>query len=70
MPSSSSVSNEVSIGNVTIENTRLFGSVTANGSPLTTTVDVDTAIDKKLAVKDKLIEKLSARLDELEKRVK
>ena len=27
-------------------------------------------VDKKLAVKDKLIEKLSARLDELEKRVK
>jgi uncharacterized small protein (DUF1192 family) len=27
-------------------------------------------IDKKLAIKDKLIEKLSARLDELEKKVK
>ena len=27
-------------------------------------------VDKKLAIKDKLIEKLSARLDELEKRVK
>jgi uncharacterized coiled-coil protein SlyX len=27
-------------------------------------------VDTKLAVKDKLIEKLSARLDELEKRVK
>ena len=27
-------------------------------------------VDKKLAIKDKLIEKLSARLDELEKKVK
>jgi hypothetical protein len=32
--------------------------------------EIDTAIDKKLAVKDKLIEKLSARLDKLEKRMK
>jgi hypothetical protein len=32
--------------------------------------ETETAIDKKLAIKDKLIEKLSARLDELEKRVK
>ena len=35
-----------------------------------TAEEVETAIDKKLAIKDKLIEKLSARLDELEKRVK
>ena len=27
-------------------------------------------VDKRLAIKDKLIEKLSARLDELEKKVK
>ena len=32
--------------------------------------DVETAFDKKLAIKDKLIEKLSARLDKLEKKVK
>jgi hypothetical protein len=32
--------------------------------------EVESAIDKKLAIKDKLIEKLSARLDKLEKRVK
>ena len=32
--------------------------------------EIDTAIDKKLAIKDKLIEKLSARLDKLEKRMK
>ena len=32
--------------------------------------DVEKAIDKNNAIKDKLIEKLSARLDELEKKVK
>ena len=32
--------------------------------------ETEAAIDKKLAIKDKLIEKLSARLDELEKRIK
>jgi hypothetical protein len=32
--------------------------------------EVEEAMDKKLAIKDKLIEKLSARLDELEKKVK
>ena len=32
--------------------------------------DVEKAIDKNNAIKDKLIEKLSARLDELEKRIK
>jgi hypothetical protein len=32
--------------------------------------ETETAIDKKLAIKDKLIEKLSARLDKLEKRIK
>jgi len=41
-----------------------------NGSPLTTTVDVDIAIDKKLAIKDKIIEKLEARLTKLEARIK
>jgi hypothetical protein len=69
-PSDPKVSNEVTIGNDDVTTTRLKGTVTANGTPLTTTVDVDTAIDKKLAIKDKLIEKLSARLDKLEKRMK
>ena len=69
-PSSPDVSNEVTIGNDSITSTRLKGTVTSNGTPLTTALDVDTAIDRKLAIKDKLIEKLSARLDELEKRVK
>ena len=32
--------------------------------------ETETAIDKKLAIKDKLIEKLSARLDKLEKKLK
>jgi hypothetical protein len=32
--------------------------------------EVEEAMDKKLAIKDKLIEKLSARLDKLEKKVK
>jgi hypothetical protein len=32
--------------------------------------EVEEAFDKKLAIKDKLIEKLSARLDKLEKRIK
>ena len=36
----------------------------------TTTFYSTEEVDKKLAIKDKLIEKLSARLDELEKRVK
>ena len=69
-PSDPKVSNEVTIGNDDVTATRLKGTVTANGTPLTTTVDVDTAIDKKLAIKDKLIEKLSARLDKLEKKLK
>ena len=67
-PSSPSVSNEVTIGNDSITSTRLKGTVTSNGTPLTTALDVDTAIDRKLAIKDKLIEKLSARLDELEQK--
>ena len=64
------VSNEVTIGNNEITATRLKGTVTANGVPLATTVEVDTAIDKKLAIKDKLIEKLEARLDALEEKLK
>ena len=68
--SSPSVTNEVTLGGPDVTSTRLWGTVTANGTPLTTALDVDTAIDKKLAIKDKLIEKLSARLDELEKKVK
>ena len=41
---------------------RLYSTVTAYMT--------EEEVDKKLAIKDKLIEKLSARLDELEKRVK
>ena len=37
---------------------------------LTTTISQVEGLDKKLAIKDKLIEKLSARLDKLEKRMK
>ena len=37
-----------------------------NGTPLTTT----TYVQEQLAIKDKLIEKLSARLDELELKFK
>ena len=36
----------------------------------TRVAEVEEAFDKKLAIKDKLIEKLSARLDKLEKRMK
>ena len=50
--------------------TKLYNKVTLDGTPITTTDDVDTAIDKKLAIKDKLIEKLSERLDKLEKKLK
>ena len=64
-PSSSTVSNEATIGDTKVTKVRM-----GNGTSLTTTVDVDIAIDKKLAIKDKLIEKLSARLDELEKKLK
>ena len=35
-----------------------------------TTYSTEEEVDKKLAIKDKLIEKLSARLDKLEKRIK
>ena len=42
------------------------GAVTSNSKSLALTEDVD----KKLAIKDKLIEKLSARLDKLEKKLK
>ena len=35
-----------------------------------TAEETETAIDKKLAIKDKLIEKLSDRLDKLEKKLK
>ena len=42
------------------------GSFTVNGAPVTTTLYVQ----EQLAIKDKLIEKLSARLDSLEKKVK
>ena len=35
-----------------------------------TAEEVEEAMDKKLAIKDKLIEKLSARLDELELKFK
>jgi len=53
-----------------------FGNIVVNDSdgrlykvtpPSTYTAE---EVDKKLAIKDKLIEKLSARLDELEKRIK
>ena len=64
-PSSSTVSNEATIGDANVTKVRM-----GNGTSLTTTFDVDIAIDKKLAIKDKLIEKLSARLDKLEKRMK
>ena len=60
-PSNSTVSNEVTIGNSAVTVVRM-----GNGSPLTTT----TYVQEQLAIKDKLIEKLSARLDSLEKKVK
>ena len=59
--SSPSATNEVTIGNPDVTVVRM-----GNGTPLTTT----TYVQEQLAIKDKLIEKLSARLDELEKRVK
>ena len=45
--------------------------ISSNGAIWKSTATTYTAeeVDKKLAIKDKLIEKLSARLDELEKKV-
>jgi hypothetical protein len=47
----------------------ITGSLYVNGSPKSLEVML-TDVDKKLAIKDKLIEKLSARLDELELKFK
>ena len=46
--------------------------IKSDGQLMKSTVTYYSAeeVDKKLAIKDKLIEKLSARLDALEKRVK
>jgi len=59
--SSATVSNEVTIGNASVTKVRM-----GNGTILSTTAYVQ----EQVAIKDKLIEKLSARLDELEKRIK
>ena len=47
----------------------ITGSLYVNNSPKSLDVMV-TDLEKDVKLKDKLIEKLSARLDELEKRVK
>ena len=59
--SSGTATNEVTLGNADVTVVRM-----GNGTPLTTT----TYVQEQLAIKDKLIEKLSARLDALEKRIK
>ena len=72
-PSSSSVSNEATIGDANVTRVRTgSGGILWNKSSRDI-VELDTAlneVDKKLAIKDKLIEKLSARLDKLEKKLK
>ena len=60
-PSSPDANNEVTLGNSGVTVVRM-----GNGQPLTTTFYVQ----EQISIKDKLIEKLSARLDKLEKRMK
>ena len=72
-PSSPIVSDEITLGDFRIAKLRMVTGAIIWDKSSRDIVELDTAlneVDKKLAIKDKLIEKLSARLDALEKKVK
>jgi hypothetical protein len=71
----------LSTGSMKFDNASVWGTTASSGNlyvdPTSGMVSRSTAtlysteeVDKKLAIKDKLIEKMSARLDKLEKRMK